>query len=103
MLKWHKNCFVGKNVRDLERIQEKLENRRLVPGIYLLVLSENPRNIMELFPAVTLLQRTAADLCPEIIGIALGKEEAVSLAQEIIRQVYEETGDVQVKEYLKNR
>ncbi len=103
MLKWHKNCFVGKNVRDLERIQEKLENRRLVPGIYLLVLSENPRNIMEMFPAVTLLQRTAADLCPEIIGIALGKEEAVSLAEEIIRQVYEETGDVQVKEYLKNR
>ena len=103
MLKWHKNCFVGKNVRDLERIQEKLENRRLVPGIYLLVLSENPRNIMELFPAVTLLQRTAADLCPEIIGIALGKEEAVSLAEEIIRQVYEETGEVQVKEYLKNR
>lgn len=103
MLKWHKNCFVGKNVRDLERIQEKLENRRLVPGIYLLVLSENPQNIMELFPAVTLLQRTAADLCPEIIGIALGKEEAVSLAEEIIRQVYEETGDVQVKEYLKNR
>ena len=103
MLKWHNNCFVGKNVRDLERIQEKLENRRLVPGIYLLVLSDNPRNIMELFPAVTLLQRTAADLCPEIIGIALGKEEAVSLAEEIIRQVYEETGDVQVKEYLKNR
>ena len=103
MLKWHKNCFVGKNVRDLERIQEKLENRRLVPGIYLLVLSEHPRNIMEMFPAVTLLQRTAADLCPEIIGIALGKEEAVSLAEEIIRQVYEETGDVQVKEYLKNR
>lgn len=103
MLKWYKNCFVGKNVRDLERIQEKLENRRLVPGIYLLVLSENPRNIMEMFPAVTLLQRTAADLCPEIIGISLGKEEAVSLAEEIIRQVYEETGDVQVKEYLKNR
>ena len=103
MLKWHKNCFVGKNVRDLERIQEKLENRRLVPGIYLLVLSENPRNIMEMFPAVTLLQRTAADLCPEIIGIALGKEEAVSLAEEIIRQVYEETGDVQVKKKKKNR
>ena len=103
MLKWHKNCFVGKNVRDLERIQEKLENRRLVPGIYLLVLSENPRNIMELFPAVTLLQRTVAGLCPEIIGIACGKEEAVSLVEEIIRKVYKETGDVQVKEYLKNR
>mgnify|MGYP005754204389 CR=1 FL=1 len=103
MLKWNKNCYIGKKVRNVKQIQEKLENSRIVPGIYLLTLSENPHNLMEILPAVSLIQRTAADLCPEIIGIASGREEALELVEEIVSTIYKDTGDVQLKEYLKNR
>lgn len=103
MLKWYEHCYIGKNVQNTERIRKKLESGRAVPGIYLLALSENPHNLLEIFSAVTLLQRAAAGLCPEIIGIAKGKEEALCLVTDIVQKVYEETGDVQVKEYLKNR
>lgn len=103
MLKWHRNCYIGEIVKDLPGIRKRLENGRAVPGIYLLALSENPRNLLEIFPAVTLMQRTAASLCPEIIGIAKGKDEAFGLVESIVREIYRETGDVQVKEYFKNR
>lgn len=103
MLKWHRDFIIGENVCNAGLIREKLENGKAVPGIYLLVLSENPHNLLEIFPAVTLIQRTAADLCPEIIGMSCGWDEAVHMVTEIVRKVYSETGDVQVKEYWKNR
>jgi hypothetical protein len=52
---------------------------------------------------VTLFQKTAARLCPEIVGMAKGMDEAMELVQMIVQTVYEETGDVLVEKYLKNR
>lgn len=103
MLKWNDNCYIGKTVTDTENIRRRLEEGKIVPEIYLLTLSDNPRNLMEILPAVSLVQRSLADLCPEIIGIAAGKEEAFQLTENIVREVYEETGGVQIREYLKNR
>ena len=103
MLKWNDNCYIGKTVTDTENIRRRLEEGKIVPEIYLLTLSDNPRKLMEILPAVSLVQRSLADLCPEIIGIAAGKEEAFQLTEDIVREVYEETGGVQIREYLKNR
>lgn len=75
----------------------------LVPGIYLITLSDNPRNLLEILPALTLIQENAADMCPEIVGIAKGKEEAMDLVTEMIRTIFSETGGFEVKEYWKNR
>lgn len=75
----------------------------LVPGIYLITLSDNPRNLLEILPALTLIQESAADMCPEIVGIAKGKEEAMDLVTEMIRTIFSETGGFEVKEYWKNR
>lgn len=103
MLKWHEGYYIGKTIRDAKSIQEKLEHGKLVPGIYLVTLSHNPCNILEILPAVTLFQKTASRNCPEIIGIARGQEEAMELVRSVVDTVYKETGDVQVEEYLKNR
>ena len=74
-----------------------------VPGIYLITLSDNPRNLLEILPARTLIQESAADMCPEIVGIAKGKEEAMDLVTEMIRTIFSETDGFEVKEYWKNR
>lgn len=103
MLKWCKHYYVGEAVRDAEKIRSKIEQGRLTPGIYLLTLSENPHHLMELIPAITLKQEAVRMLCPEIIGIASGKDEALSMASAIIQEIYEKTGAFQVREYMKNR
>lgn len=103
MLKWYDHYYVGEQVRDESAVREKLDAGKLVPGIYLVTFSDNPHNILEILPAVTLFQETAARLCPEIVGIAKGMDEAMELVQMIVQTVYEETGDVLVEEYLKNR
>ncbi|MDO4273307.1 MAG: hypothetical protein Q4D16_06550 [Eubacteriales bacterium] len=103
MLKWKNNLYIGKNVKNSRKIQLKIDSGKLVPGIYLVTISDNPGNLLEIIPAPMLLQKSAYALCPEIVGLAKGKDEAMDLAAEIILEVYHETGSFRVEEYLKNR
>ena len=42
-------------------------------------------------------------MCPEIVGIAKGKEDAMDLVTEMIQTIFSETGGFEIKEYWKNR
>ena len=57
-------------------------------------------SILSLFQKI---QQSAADICPEIIGLAGDKDEAVDMVVEIIQEVYDATGDFRIEEYWKNR
>lgn len=103
MLKWYKNLRIGEGVKKADKIRRKLNHGKIVPGVYLITFSENPRNLLEIIPALTLIQQSAADICPEIIGLASDKDEAVDMVVEIIQEVYDRTGDFQIEEYWKNR
>lgn len=103
MLKWHKNYYRGASIKNISKIRLKLIQGKPVPSIYLITLSENPHNQLEILPALTLVQETAARICPEIVGIAKGKEEALELITDMVQTIYEETGELNIKEYWKNR
>lgn len=103
MLRWHNELYVGKTVHDAEKIRRKLDEGKCVPFTWLITLSENPQHLLEICPAVTLMQKPLREMCPEIIGIVNGKEEAMQMVSEIVQEVYEKTGNFHVKEYLKNR
>ena len=103
MLRWCKDLRIGEGVKKADKIRRKLNHGKIVPGVYLITFSENPRNLLEIIPALTLIQQSAADICPEIIGLASDKDEAVDMVVEIIQEVYDRTGDFQIEEYWKNR
>ena len=48
MLKWQENFLAGESVKDPEEIKKKLNSGKPVLGIYLLTLSENPVNLMDI-------------------------------------------------------
>lgn len=103
MLEWLANYYTGEGIKNPRKIQSRINAGKLVPGIYLLTLSTNPGNLLEIIPAPMLVQKSAYALCPVIAGMARGKDEAIDLACEIILEVYQETGGFEVEEYLKNR
>lgn len=103
MLEWLANYYTGDGVNNPRKIQSKINAGKLVPGIYLLTLSANPGNLLEIIPAAMLVQKSAYALCPAIMGMAKGKDEAIDLAVEILQEVYQATGAFKVEEYLKNR
>ena len=103
MLKWQENFLTGESVKDSEKIKKKLNSGKLVPGIYLLTLSENPLNLMDIIPAAMLIQRSFYGICPKIIGMAKGKEEALEMVRSLIDEMYRETGTFAAAEYIENR
>lgn len=46
------------SVKDPEKIKKKLNSGKPVLGIYLLTLSENPVNLMDIIPAAMLIQKS---------------------------------------------
>ena len=103
MLKWQENFLAGESVKDPEEIKKKLNSGKPVLGIYLLTLSENPVNLMDIIPAAMLIQKSFYGICPKIIGMANGKDEALEMVRSLIEEIYTETGTFQVAEYLENR
>lgn len=102
-LDWYESYYVGEGIRNPEKIVEKLNDGKLVTGIYLVTLSENPGNILEMFSASLLKQEIFRELCPTIIGIAKGKDGAIQMAQQLVEESLKATGSCRITEYLKNR
>ena len=103
MLKWINNFYQGAGVENPEELQAEINSGAFLPGVYLVTLSDNPQNIMEILPAVSLKQKAVVHLCPLVIGVAYGKEEAIELVCGIVEEVYQKTGSFCVEDYIKNR
>lgn len=103
MLKWQRNYYVGEGINNPEKIYKKVNAGKLVPGIYLLTLSETPGNLVEMLPASVLAQKAARAVCPPIIGMAKGKDSAIALTAEILEEMYKKTGTFRLEEYMENR
>ena len=103
MLIWQENFLTGGSVKNPEKIKKKLNDGKLVPGIYLLTLSENPSNLMDIIPAAMLIQKSFYGICPKIIGMAKGKDEALEMVRGLIDEMYTETGTFATAEYVENR
>lgn len=102
-LKWQTNYYVGEGIKNPADIKEKIDAGKMTFRIYLVTLSDNPGNLLEIIPAAMLLQKSYYAICPEIVGMAKGREEAMEMAADIVREIYETTGAFKVREYFKNR
>ena len=103
MLKWREDYYVGEGIKDAEKTKKRIDAGKVALGVYLVTLSENPGNLLEIIPSYMLIQKSYYAKCPEISGMAKGKDEATDLAVDIVKNIYGETGAFQVKEYFKNR
>lgn len=103
MLKWREDYYVGEGIKDAGKTKKRIDAGKVALGVYLVTLSENPGNLLEIIPSYMLIQKSYYAKCPEIIGMAKGKDEATDLAVDIVKNIYGETGAFQVKEYFKNR
>ncbi|MDO5335947.1 MAG: hypothetical protein Q4E89_00605 [Eubacteriales bacterium] len=102
-LDWYEHCRAGEGICDWREIADKLNKGKQVTGIYLITLSENPDNILEMFSAVYLSQSVFRERCPKIVGVAKGKDGAIALVRQLVEESWHATGSCRVNEYLKSR
>ena len=69
-------------------------------GMYVIALSETDNNLLDIYNTMWFEQKYYKKRKLDIVGIAIGKSEAVTLVQKIIDAVYTKTGGFNVREYF---
>lgn len=72
-------------------------------SVYVITISDRADEQLEIFHSGQLLQRYYKIYPPCIVGIADGYGEAIELIKCIAQEVYQKTGGLDIKRYLKDR
>ncbi|MCR5430867.1 MAG: hypothetical protein K6E58_06530 [Eubacterium sp.] len=103
-MRWYDDLYLGEKIaKKKNKIIYKIKDRKFLPNTYVIILPRNDRNTLETIPAEILKQKYYRKVEIVIVGLAKGKEEAYKVMQEIIDDCYEQTGDVNVKEFIINQ
>lgn len=86
-----------------DKLIEKIEKNAGTPGIYLITLAANKEDLLDIIPTSVLLQPVVHGLCPMIVGLAKGWEDAVEMAGRLVLDSYRKTGDFHVQKYLEGQ
>lgn len=104
---WHKHLYVGECAgKHRFSIIQKIRNREIQPGVYILTPASNEQNILDILPSVTwcqLEQEKPGEKERLILGIAEGYEEALLLAGKIVDEMYRETGGFRLQPFLEKK
>ena len=96
------SLYVGESIAFTEyKIVEKVHKGKVVMNLYLLVISENPDNMLDIIPEKEIMQKHYPKEGLKVVGIADGKKEAIELVQRIIQESLVETGSADIRGFLK--
>lgn len=100
-MKWYYNLFLGTKIAPkYKQTVLKIKNKEITPNVYIIALATNPHNLLDIFPASELLQKYYPTDQIRVIGLATGKREAFEVTRQIVDEVYQKTGNTNVKAYL---
>lgn len=98
------SLYVGESIASAEyKIVEKVHKGKAVSNLYLITLSANSDNMLDIIPEKDIRQKHYPKDRLKIVGIADGKNEAFGLVQMMIQESLLETGSADVRPFLKNK
>lgn len=101
-LKFHPRLYLGESMKDkkVDKIKKKLETRPLFSGVFVITLSRNSSDQLEIYDGKLLCQSYYKKNPPYVIGLAGNWEEAIGLVERIVTECVSARGDCRLKEYL---
>ena len=83
-----------------EKIIRKLESGKLQPSVHVITLAISEKNQLEIYPTLQFKQPAFPEQDLFVVGITKGYEEAVELVEQIVQEVYEQTGGCDIRSYI---
>lgn len=100
-MRFYKYLYVSDSLaKKKEKIIKRLKSGKYPVGTYIVVLIEEGANQLEFYNTALLRQKLLDDGNQFVIGLAAGYDDAVYLAEEILRDVYKNTGDADIRSYI---
>lgn len=101
---FYKDLYLSESVKnDARKIIRKIKQNKIEPDAYVIAFATIPGNLLDLIPQWELTQKGYPKEDIQVIGLAKGKKDAISLAQSIIEEVYTETGGLNVREFISSK
>ena len=101
-MRWYNRLYVGKRAKKHRfRIIEDIRDSKFQTGAYVITPASNGNNILDIYPAFTLLQpyyKNQENLL--ILGIGNGYWDALEVARQIIDDMYQATGELELNSWL---
>ncbi len=99
-MEFYPRLYVGKSVKNLNKIKAKLKKHSKLLDVYVITLSKNEFDQLEIHKAGYLSQKYYRMNPPYVIGIASDYDEAVDIVQQIAGEAFAAQGNCKLKEYL---
>lgn len=98
---WYQEFYAGESIAGKkEKVKRKILRDAGMMNIYIIALSSNPENLLDIIPSWELMQNCYPKSELLVVGVDRGYENAIELASVIIMDVYQETGTFQVRDYF---
>lgn len=100
-MKYYYSLYTDEYVKDKkEEIIKNIEHDKWQLDKYLIALTKNESNHLEIFNSVLLVQKAMPKDDLFVVGIANGYVEALELVEKITQEVYDETGGADIRNYI---
>lgn len=98
---WLKDFYAGEGIADKKRkIKWKILHNVGQFDIYVIALSSNPSNLLDIIPSWELMQRYYPKQDMLIVGVDKGYDNAIELAAKIVIDVFQKTGNLSIRDYF---
>ncbi|MGN0369819.1 MAG: hypothetical protein ACI4EW_04670 [Butyrivibrio sp.] len=101
MIKFSKKLYFGKMASlDEKRLKKIVKHEKFIPGVFVVTLAKEPGNLLDICEMTMLNTFSTVDKSYTVVGIALGKGEALELVERIVEEVYDKTHDMDMQAYF---
>ena len=100
-MKYYHNLFISEGLkRKKEEILLKIDKNQFQFDKYVIVLSQNEKNHLDIYNSAVLLQQYHNQEGMVVVGIASGFDGALELVEKITQTVYNETKGTDIRGFL---
>lgn len=89
----YKHIYLSESVeKNAKKIIQKLKRNAGMVSTYVVMLASNGQDLFDICHSAVLMQSFYKENPPFIIGLASGKEEAMLLVEDIVKDIFNQTG-----------
>ncbi|MEY8390762.1 hypothetical protein AALA98_05205 [Lachnospiraceae bacterium 45-W7] len=98
---FYRDFYTGESIAGKkEKVKWKILHNAGQLDIYVIALGSNPQNLMDIIPSWELMQKYYPSHDTLVIGVDKGYDNAMELAGKIVVDVFQKTGNLNIRDYF---
>ena len=99
---FHNKLYVDEEIsKQKNKIMRKLKHNKETIGVYIITLSLNPEDELDIYPSYVLRKKEYIDKDIIVVGVASDKEKAMELLVNMTDDCYEEMGRISFRQFFR--